>query len=171
MEFIDFYTKSLNEIEELPPKEQDDGILPVMDRDEDHQEEEEKEVPEEDDEEEREEEKREELKQKLTPQDYSKARDKLVTKFNEENEDNTDIRLAEYTPNEDIPNAFMVIADIDKEEVYLDREKYKDGLAPIVLSQVFYNDVLATAKEIGIVDILWQDNGRLGQVLLLAPTK
>ena len=176
MEFLDFYNGLLREVDDQP--DTDPSIIPPMDRNKNKEDvaqaidkaaEEGRDTDAEEEAEERKEEREKTKRQKLTPEDYSKARDKLVVKFNEENEENTNIRLAEFTPNENIPNAFKVIADIDKEEVYLDREKYREGSAPIVLSTVFYNDVLATAQEIGIVDIKWQENGRIGQVLLTTP--
>ena len=103
-----------------------------------------------------------------TEKEYKKVRDDLISTFNSENEDVSKIRLASYEPFPTYIKSIKVVMEVDKEEPYLDKEKYNDGTTSIDLNDIFYNDVLSVAKKLGVKDIEWKsdDDTKFGVIVL-----
>lgn len=165
LRFNDYYKKIIQEADEDQENKQEQELntglenkennTSIDDKDSIEQKEKEKtENPEE-----KEKSKEKENKANLNSDDYKKARDKLIEKFNKENEKQTRVRLEKY--NVDEPKSFKIVMEPDIEEIYLDKDKYKKGEIALGLSEIFFNDVNAIGKELGIYDIEWKKSGTL----------
>ena len=161
MRFKEYYTKVINEADDV--KSEEDSLEQSKSTDQKPVEPKTPDVAKDAEKSENEEDKKKgeekERKANLNSEDYKKARDELVKTFNEENEKQTRVRLQKHNVEE--PKSIKVIMETDVEEIYLDKDKYKTGDVTIGLSEIFFNDVLAMAKEIGIYDIVWKKSGPL----------
>lgn len=83
-------------------------------------------------------------------------RDELITTFNDESKEKTGISLDKYEPNDAFVKSFKVVYNVDKEEPYIDRDKYTKGEGNIKLNGVFYKDILSIAKKLGVDNIEWK---------------
>lgn len=103
---------------------------------------------------------------KYNEKDHEAIRDKLIDKFNEENENESNIILKPY----DLGNnkkCFIVVLDID--EPYFDEQKYETGEIELKLNNIFYNDLKSICSDIGVKKITWKKNNdiKYGEISLV----
>lgn len=98
--------------------------------------------------------------------DYEAMRNKLIDKFNEENENESNIILKPYDIGVSKRN-FIVILNID--EPYFDERKYESGEIELKLNEIFYNDLKSICSEVGIKRITWKKNAdiKYGEISLV----
>ena len=98
--------------------------------------------------------------------DYESMRNKLIDKFNEENENESNIVLKPYELGVS-KRGFIVVLDID--EPYFDERKYQNGEIELSLNDIFYNDLKSICSDIGIKRITWKKNNdvKYGEISLV----
>lgn len=103
---------------------------------------------------------------KYNEKDYEGIRDKLIEKFNKENENESNLILKPYDIGNSVKN-FIVVLDID--EPYFEEQKYDNGEADLKLNNIFYNDLKSICSDIGIKRITWKKNSdvKYGEISLI----
>ena len=85
-------------------------------------------------------------------------RDKVVEKFNTENEQKSRIVLKAYEPFSTYIRSFKVTYLVDEEEPYLDKEAYATGKSKPELNESFFKEIRAIAKEFDVDDVEWKSD-------------